>query len=319
MIKIALKSAKHLHKICYPDASSFDRNWKIFPNKDYASKIIESSLLSDNPTMIARLGSTELTCMVNYIGVKNTDKYKSIKKYISNQTPPWWWEKSIVNQMQNWSGFFPAEIKEIEKFCQLMIEDLSEVDILGSWLKQESFFSEELFHSKKVMLEDLEPFFARSPWTKALENRKILVVHPFSKTILTQYQKREKLFEDNLLPNFDLQVIQAVQTIAGEKAEFTNWFEALDSMKHEISKRDFDICILGCGAYGFPLASFVKKMGKKSIHLGGVAQLLFGIKGRRWENYIVYPYTNLYNEHWVRPSEEETPKTSKTVEGACYW
>ena len=26
---------------------------------------------------------------------------------------------------------------------------------------------------------------------------------------------------------------------------------------------------LGCGAYGFPLAAHVKRMGKKAIHMGG--------------------------------------------------
>jgi len=121
------------------------------------------------------------------------------------------------------------------------------------------------------------------------------------------------------LPQFDLQVIQAVQTIAGQKSEFSGWFEALDSMKQKINKRDFDICIIGCGAYGFPLASFVKNMGKQAIHLGGATQLLFGIKGKRWEQILYYPYENLMNEYWVRPATNETPRNSSDIEGACYW
>ena len=40
-------------------------------------------------------------------------------------------------------------------------------------------------------------------------------------------------------------------------------------MKAEINKSNYDICILGCGAYGFPLAAHVKRMGKKAIHMGG--------------------------------------------------
>ena len=116
-----------------------------------------------------------------------------------------------------------------------------------------------------------------------------------------------------------MDVLQAVQSIAGQKTEFEDWFAALESMKEQISNRDFDVCILGCGAYGFPLASFVKKMGKQSIHLGGVTQVLFGIKGARWERYIIYPYANLFNEYWVRPNDVEIPKKSKIVEGGCYW
>jgi len=269
--------------------------------------------------MIARLGSTEMLCMTNYLGVKYPDKYKSIKNYVMEQTPPWWWSKSSIVQINNWSGFFPARIDKVEKFCELMISDLKNVDILGSWLKEESFFSRELCNAKRVMLEDIEPFFTPNPWTKMLKNKKVLVVHPFAKTIRSQYEKREKLFDNGLLPQFDLDVIQAVQSIAGQETEFDDWFAALDSMKDQLANRNFDICILGCGAYGFPLASFTKKIGKQAIHLGGVTQLLFGIIGKRWEQYVVYPYSNLFNDYWVRPDKIEIPKRARLVEGGCYW
>jgi hypothetical protein len=169
------------------------------------------------------------------------------------------------------------------------------------------------------MLEDLEPFFCENPWTKALEGKKVLVVHPFADTIQRQFAVKDKLFADGLLPDFDLRTIKAVQSIAGEKTAFKDWFEALDFMKGQIAATDFDICILGCGAYGFPLAAFIKDSGKKAIHLGGVTQLLFGIKGSRWEQYILYPYANLYNDYWVRPGDKERPRNADMVEGACYW
>lgn len=319
MQKILLKSLKHIHTLVKPESSRFGRNWQMFSNKEYASTLISKALLSDKPTMIARLGSTELQCMMNYIGVKYPDKYKSIKGYVTNQTPPWWWNPASISQMQKCAGFFPTRIDKIEQFCELMIADLSNVDILGSWLKQESFFAEELVHSKKVVLEDLEPFFTKNPWTKALEGKKVLVVHPFVETIKSQFKRRDMLFENGMLPTFELDVIPAVQSIAGQKTEFEDWFVALDSMKEQIAKKYFDICILGCGAYGFPLASFVKDLGKKSFHLGGVTQLLFGIKGKRWEQFIIYPYSNLFNEYWVRPSQSEMPSKAESVEGGCYW
>ncbi len=314
-----MKSLKHLYTSTHPDSGSFGRNWHMFPNKIYTSELMSQMLATGEPCMIARLGSTELSCMLNYLGVKYPSRYKSVRGYISNQTPPWWWNQSVLTQMQNCAGFFSASRERIERFCELMIEDLSSVDVLGSWLKEESFFAEELAQAKKVMLEDLEPFFTKNPWTRALEGKKVLVVHPFAETIKRQFERRDKLFDDGLLPNFDLDVLQAVQSIAGQETEFEDWFDALESMKEQISKKDFDVCILGCGAYGFPLAAFVKKMGKQAIHLGGATQLLFGIKGARWEQYIVYPYANLFNEYWVRPDEIETPKNAGIVESGCYW
>ena len=72
---------------------------------DKASEMIYNLLMSDKPCMIARFGSTELSALVNYLGVNS--KHHSILKYIRGEQPEWWWNKSIMNQMQQWSGFFP--------------------------------------------------------------------------------------------------------------------------------------------------------------------------------------------------------------------
>ncbi len=288
-------------------------------NPDLAATIIYQLLMSKNPCMIARFGSTELACLCNYLGVKNN---RNVLQYITGKSQPFWWDVSAINQMRQWSGFFPAREYEIEKFCQLMIKDIPEVDVLGSWLQSEREFDDSLKNCKKIHFELLNPYFSVTPWTKALEGKKVLVVHPFSKTIENQYKKREQLFKGDLLPNFELITIKAVQSIAGAETEFTDWFAALEYMKSEIDKKDYDICLIGCGAYGFPLAAHIKRMGKKSIHLGGSLQLLFGIKGKRWENENYnkqFNYAKLMNEHWVKPSEEEAPIDKDKVEGGCYW
>jgi hypothetical protein len=77
------------------------------------------------------------------------------------------------------------------------------------------------------------------------------------------------------------------------------------------------------------MASHAKKMGKIGIHLGGSLQLLFGIRGKRWENkeygsslrqtHPEIKYYELPNADWIRPTESETPKSANNVENACYW
>ena len=84
-------------------------------------------------------------------------------------------------------------------------------------------------------------------------------------------------------------------------------------MKEQIDRTDYEIAILGCGAYGLPLAAHVKRQGKKAVHLGGSTQFMFGIIGKRWEG------NPLINENWVRPAPEETPALAVHVEGGCYW
>lgn len=298
-------------------------------NPDKASEMIYNLLSDDKPCMIARFGSTEMSAIINYLGVNS--QQHSVWRFIQGKQPEWWWNKNIMIQMQQWSGFFPPTPENMQRFGEMMIEDAKEVDLLGSWIKDEIYIHDYISTSRIVHLRLLEPFWTNQvPWTKTLEGKKILVVHPFAHLILKQYtEKRTLLFNNpNILPLFDLQVIQAVQSLGGENNGFHDWFEALQWMKNEIDKVDYDICLIGCGAYGFPLATHVKRKGKKAIHLGGALQLLFGIRGKRWENpnygvkewKIPYgSYSTLINQYWVNPGKFEKPQNANQVEGACYW
>jgi len=291
-----------------------------------AAHIIYDALISDKPCMIARFGNNEIVTMCNYLGVKS--KKRQYLKIIKRETYPWWWESFIINQMNMAAGFFPPTIDKYEQFSEMMLEEIKDVDILGSWLGEERYFEKEMRNVVRVDLELLNPFFSKFHWTKALEGKKVLVVHPFASTIEAQYKIRELLFADEVLPSFELKTFRSVLSLAGNKTGFNDWFEALEYMKSEISKIDFDICLIGCGAYGFPLAAHAKRKCKKAIHMGGALQLMFGIRGKRWEdeNYGANAqipkglYTSIINESWVRPSEAEHPRLLKELqENSCYW
>ena len=86
------------------------------------------------------------------------------------------------------------------------------------------------------------------------------MIHPFAELIEAQYARRSDLFDNkDVLPDFELRTVKAVQSLGGDNQGFKDWFDALEWMKREIGKADFDICLIGCGAYGFPLAAHVKK------------------------------------------------------------
>ena len=145
-----------------------------------------------------------------------------------------------------------------------------------------------------------------------------MVIHPFAESIRRQFARHEKLFSDaRVLPNFELLTIPAVQTLAGNKAGFASWFDALDWMRAEVDKLDFDVALIGAGAYGLPLSAHVKRSGKIAIHMGGSLQILFGIKGRRWDN--MPTISQFYNDAWVRPLENERLHGAENVEQGCYW
>lgn len=283
-----------------------------FPNKkildlDETQAEIKRIIAEGKPAVVARFGGNEATCTAEAIGIK-----LGVKKKFKEKT---------LHCMHFNAGVFPKGPEMALRFGEISAEAAKQVDLLAWWRSpMQDYLIKHVCDSDMGLsvLENLEPYYSSTPWTAALKGKKVLVIHPFKNTIEAQYQKRELLFEDpNLLPEFDLKVLRAVQTIAGEKDDrFSDWEEALNYMHQEAMKIDFDIAIIGCGAYGMPLAAKIKNSGKIAIHLGGATQLLFGIKGARWDHYRV---SKFFNEHWVRPSEEETPKSAKKVEGACYW
>lgn len=296
---------------------------------DKASEMIYNLLMADKPCMIARFGAFELATLVNYLGVK--DSNHSIIKFIKGEQPEWWWNERLIKYMNTNAGFFPPTHQAITQFCDLMMEDMKELDLLGSWVKNEVWFTNELEYIQRVHLRLLEPFWANKPWTRCLKGKRVVVVHPFAEDILVQYINNRTLLFNNLdtLPEFaSLRTVKAVQSLGGENNGFKDWFDALKWMEDEIDKEDYDICLIGCGAYGFPLAAHVKRQGKKAVHLGGALQLLFGIRGKRWENPsygvkewgIQYgSYSSFMNKYWVRPGEGGRPKNANQVEGGCYW
>lgn len=297
-------------------------------NPDKVSDMIYELLNSGKPCMIARYGAFELSTVVNYLGIKQGQQ--SYLKYIQGKSLDWWWNERLLQHMHTNAGFFPPTKEKIVQFCELMLEDSKQVDILGSWMNLDVQLNSYLSGVKRVHLRLLEPFWGSKSWSRALKGRRVVVVHPFVDDIMSQYERRNNLFiQENTLPKFDsLRVIKAVQSAGGTDSCFKDWFEALEHMKSEIDREDYDICLIGCGAYGFPLAAHVKRSGKQAIHMGGALQLLFGIRGNRWDdpNYGVKEwgiprgsYSNLVNDYWVRPNMAAKPKNAEQVEGACYW
>jgi len=214
------------------------------------------------------------------------------------------------------AGFFPMDDLHLKRYAERMSADMLELTTLASWRPEEIYFKRILRDVPKIKLGELGPVNTDYSWSQCLEGKRVLVVHPFAESIKKQYEKRELLWSNShVLPQFSsLETVKAVQSIAGNNAEgFSDWFDALAYMEREIAKHDFDVALIGCGAYGFCLAATVKRMGKKAVHIGGPLQLYFGIKGKRWDG------MGFYNEHWVSPAETERPAGLSKVENGCYW
>lgn len=297
---------------------------------DAVGRHIEQLLQSGKPCMVARFGANELKTVFNYLGI--TRHRGDAWGYIMRKNGPWWWNRQILWQMQHAAGFFPITDESVNRFSELMIKSMQQLDVLGCWLSEERAVQSYFTNAYLAALPYLEPWFAHTPWTRALRGRRVLVVHPFDKLIMQQYSRRTELFSNpDVLPEFaSLKVIKAVQSYGNSSGEsgFNTWFDALQYMQQQMDASDYDVCLLGCGAYGFPLAAHAKATGHQAIHLGGVTQLLFGITGSRWldpmhrvkEWHIPQGfYARMANAAWVRPGADTMPKDAQQVENACYW
>lgn len=279
---------------------------KPFLEMDEAERKMSDLIKSDEPFLVARIGETEMRTISEYQSHRWLKKSCRIASYC------------ICNN----AGFFPNNPFAINKFCKFYLNSIYDIDYLAlfAWPSEEKYLEKSQKLKGSFVSRVVDVLQCDYKWSRALKGKRVLVVSPFEESIKKQYLKKDLIMKKagDVLPDFELLTYKAVQSIGGKGAEgYKSWFEALSYMEQEIGKMDFDIALLGCGAYGVPLGAYIKALGKQAIVIGGCLQLMFGINGKRWSNDKVI--TDIVNEYWVYPSDEERPVRADEVEGGCYW
>lgn len=268
-----------------------------------AGQVIFNGLSNNAPFLAGRFGSLEITV---------------VKLWLERFRRPGLLKDAMIQWLWSKGGFYPLNRHSLARFSRMSIDLMPRIDVLGTWCIEELPFQRHLSEVIRIPLEDIEPYKHQQPWTKALAGKRVLVINPLVESIQTQYAKRDILFKNpDVLPDFHLQCYKPVYEFDPAEHAHESWFVALDKMKKDISGIDFDIAILGCGPYGIFLGDHIKAMGKKAVVMGGATQILFGIKGGRWDD--MPEFAALYNEHWIYPLDSETPGNAKVLENSCYW
>lgn len=261
------------------------------------------ALRAGQPFAFGRCGATEMRTVAEYL-----------------QNGGHGFSDPARRDIQNLSGVFPTDDDTLARFCAQYIEAAHSADLLALWdVGAERAVIRGCEHTRFTALRALEPYYHPHPWSAALAGLRVLVVHPFAESIRRQYQRREQLFPGrDVLPEFAaLTVIPAVQGLAGQDTGYPDWFAALAAMERQMDETDYDVAIIGAGAYGLPLAIHARRRGRMAVQMSGATQLLFGIKGKRWDDHP--ELRKLYNDAWVRPLPEETLQNKEKVEGGSYW
>jgi hypothetical protein len=275
------------------------------------NRLVAETLRRGEPALVARLGASELRCLTYFT------RWSVLRK------AGFPYPESVRRQMRVNAGFFPATPSSLDRFASEFLGSVGMADVMAVWFNRNEHRIVRRYCPSASLIElgCLEAMRFREPWTAELAGKVVLVIHPFDRSIEAQYRThRSQLFTNPaVLPEFSLKTLRSVQTIGGNTGGFGDWFDALRDMRDRIAGQDFDVAIIGAGAYGLPLGAYVKSLGRQAIHLGGATQVLFGIRGRRWEREYAESLGAMMNEHWVRPLPEETPGDAAAVEDGCYW
>ncbi len=148
---------------------------------------------------------------------------------------------------------------------------------------------------------------------KDLGDQEVCIVSYFADDMKKQEEHLSKIHNTNLHNKFSY--IKTWNTTEEEDKPHENYFDTLDILKRKIDKCKAKYFLLSCGCYGLPLCNYIKKKKKNAMYVGGQLQLLFGLKGSRWDKRK--NISSLYNEYWKY--SEIKPKGYKKIENSCYW
>jgi len=279
---------------------------------------IRNLLLRAGPWAMGKIGTSELLML----------EYAS--RWIRLPWPPnASWHRPTA-RLHNTGGLFPVTKQIFERFVAEFPDAVRSLDLVAQWQTPGTY---EAVLEKNVLdrlcpqairagfyfLRILNP---RAPWLDDLARFRWLVIHPFEKTIRTQLPHLHELgvYADSVRPVLKQKVRDTLILAPPQFSYMTpprhrDWFKVLAHLQQEMEKKmdDFDIALVGAGAWSLPLVAHAKKIGKKGMHLGGSLQLMFGIKGGRFD------CNGIYNPRWIRPLPEDRPANCHLMENGAYW
>ncbi len=277
-----------------------------------AGQHLKDAITKAGPYAAGKMGSVEVSGLTAYL--------KREKARSQGASLPGYGRFLSIKMNLN-AGIFPKQDAEFDKFGAIYLETVQQCDMLASWnVAGEAQVLGR--YCKTATLVDVislhYPFFISDPWSAALEGKKVLVISPFVDSIRRQHDRYETLWDDpHVLPAFELLTLRVPLSAGLVEPVDADWTSALERLKGEMSQLDYDVALVGAGAFSLPLVVHAKQAGKVAIHLGGPLQILFGILGGRWS--WNPDFKRFIKDTWIKPSEEETPKTAGLIEGGCYW
>jgi hypothetical protein len=233
------------------------------------------------------------------------------------------WSEQFKKECEEGAGLFPMNEDNIMWFKDTLLTNLHHLDLAPLWSNIAPDFERQIFNiyaknAYMTKLQHLEPYFFDNPWTDFLEDKTVAVFSPFSDSIEQNFKNLSNIWNGKIKNNFKLITVKYPTSIPiTANSPYNNSREVYTKYIDIINNTDFDVGIFGTGHTGLLFALECKQLNKTGIHLGGPTQILFGIKGSRWEP--MSEFKTFFNEYWTTPLKHETPEKFYNIENGCYW
>lgn len=216
------------------------------------------------------------------------------------------------------AGLRPRTEESYREFGAILRKSVAETDLMGVWrgAGERDLYRRCGFHGRIGSFFDLDPWFMDEPWSAAMAGKKVFAISPFLRLFKDQLAAREKIWPGRgVLPEIRLAGYEFPYLIDPDST--LNWKDVWQDVLEAMKRAEPDVVLAGCGALGLPLVVEAKRMGAVGVHLGGMLQILFGVRGKRYDD--ADNYRELVNDAWIRPPESFRPARYQSVEDGCYW
>jgi hypothetical protein len=280
------------------------------------------------PFFIGRNGTIETETVYFYLTMRRGSSFQ--KPYHAR----------ILEQIQRNAGIFPSLNESIDTWAEEYLHHLGSLTGLAAgwykplWHIETSILDRHAPRAFRTPLRSLEPYYSEPAlqWPRLLAGKRVAVVSSFTESMKKQLTSpraadiwRGAGHAGLLTPAVPIEwsfVRTGYAPItalghAGWPAGISSWHDAAAYVVDQVVRSGAEVAIIGCGGLGMIIGGRLKALGISAFVLGGAIQILFGIKGMRWEDHDVI--SKFWNSAWVWPAEEEMPGGASLIEGGCYW
>ena len=144
--------------------------------------LIGDTLRGHEPSLVARLGAVELRCIT----------YATRASWLRKVGAPY--PQAVRHEMRLNAGFFPATGPQLDRFSTEFLKAVSQTDVMAVWFNRNEHRIIQRYCPSAALVElgCLEAMLYRHPWSAALAGKVVLVVHPFARSIESQYRTHRR-------------------------------------------------------------------------------------------------------------------------------